>query len=148
MNLGAAVQQELHHLQVALHGRVMKRRRTPLVAHVHLGAAVQQELRYLQAAVIGRFIENAEPADVRVHLGAAVQEELRHLWLRTNGVNTNGAAKVMDFDRLCHFWEDKSRLTGVPKRSLCQKHEICSDPISADPICPFPTPAGGPAWLR
>ena len=51
------------------------------------------------------------------------------LWLRTTGVNTNGAAaKVMNFDRLWkkvimpwHFWEDKSRLTGVPKRSLCQK---------------------------
>ena len=23
--------------------------------------------------------------------------------------------------------------------SLCQKHEICSGHISADPICPFPT---------
>ena len=35
--------------------------------------------------------------------------------------------KVADFDRLgkkvrpWHFWEDKSRLTGVPKKSLCQK---------------------------
>ena len=29
-------------------------------------------------------------------------------------------------------------ITGVPKRSLCQKHEISSDPISADHICPFP----------
>ena len=38
-----------------------------------------------------------------------------------------------------HFWEDKSRLTGVPKQSLCQqKHDMCSDLISADPICPFP----------
>ena len=26
----------------------------------------------------------------------------------------------------------------VPKKSLCQKHEICSDPISADPIRPCP----------
>ena len=50
------------------------------------------------------------------------------LWLRTNGVNTNGAAaEVIFFDRLgakgtpWHFWEDKSRLTGVPKKSLCQK---------------------------
>ena len=45
-----------------------------------------------------------------------------------NGVNTDGAAaKVMDFDRLgkkgtpCHFWEGKSRSTGVPKKSLCLK---------------------------
>ena len=64
-------------------------------------------------------------------------------WLRTHGVNTNGADKldeiyqinvggkrdfeVMSFDRLgekdtpWHFWEDKSRLTGVPKKSLCQQ---------------------------
>ena len=68
-------------------------------------------------------------------------------WLRRNGVNTNGvAAKVMSFDRFrekgtpCHFWEDKSRLTGVPKKSLLKKHEIYSDPVSADPICPFPNP--------
>ena len=25
-----------------------------------------------------------------------------------------------------------------PKRSLCQKCKVCSDPISADPMCPFP----------
>ena len=62
-------------------------------------------------------------------------------WLRTNGVDTNGAAaKVMNFDRLeegtpWHFWEDKSRLTGVPKKSLSKKLYIFSDPISADPIC-------------
>ena len=76
----------------------------------------------------------------------------RLIWLRTNGVNTNGtAAKVMNFDRLgkkgtpWHFWEDKSRLTGVPKKSLCQNlHEICSDPIRADPICPFPEGFGNP----
>ena len=48
------------------------------------------------------------------------------------------------FDRLeekgtpGHFWEYKSRLTGVPKKSLSKKYEICSGPISADPICPFP----------
>ena len=65
-------------------------------------------------------------------------------WLRTTGVNTNGAAaRVMnltDWEKGTpwHYWEDKNRLTGVPKRSLCQKHEICSDPVSADPICPFP----------
>ena len=49
----------------------------------------------------------------------------------------------MIFDRLgekgtpWHFWEDKSRLTGVPKKSV-KKHEICYDPISADPIRPLP----------
>ena len=37
-----------------------------------------------------------------------------------------------------HFWEDKSRSTGVPKKSLGQKTAIRGDPISADPICPFP----------
>ena len=47
--------------------------------------------------------------------------------LRTNGVDSIGAAaKVMNFDRLrkgtpWHFWDDKSRLTGVPKKSLNQK---------------------------
>ena len=48
-------------------------------------------------------------------------------WLRTNGVNTNGAAaKAMNFDRLgkkyaLALWEDESRLTGVPHKSPCQK---------------------------
>ena len=38
------------------------------------------------------------------------------------------------------FWEDKRRLAAVPNnKSPCQKTEICSDPISADPIRPFPT---------
>ena len=42
---------------------------------------------------------------------------------RTNGA----AAEVMSVDRLgekgtpWHFWEDKSRLTGVAKKPLCQK---------------------------
>ena len=40
-------------------------------------------------------------------------------WLRTDGVNTNGAAaNVMSFDRL---GKKESRLTGLPKRSLCQQ---------------------------
>ena len=67
-------------------------------------------------------------------------------WFRTNLVNTNGAAaKVMTFWLIGEegtpwlLWEYKSRLTGVPKQPLCQKHEIRSDPISADPICLFPT---------
>ena len=42
-----------------------------------------------------------------------------------------------------HFWEDKSRSTGVPKKSLCQKHELCGGPSSADPVCPFPVRGDG-----
>ena len=52
-----------------------------------------------------------------------------------NGVNTNGtAAKVMNFDRLgtrCapwHFWEDKSRLTGEPKKSLSKNMKFAVTP--------------------
>ena len=48
-------------------------------------------------------------------------------WLRTNGVNTNGAAaKVMKFDRLGKKVRPGtlgkiSRLTGGPKKCICQK---------------------------
>ena len=69
-------------------------------------------------------------------------------WLRTNGVNTNGAAaKVMNFDRLhigekgtpCHFSEGKNRLTGVPKKSLCQKNmKFAVTPLVLTPFVPFP----------
>ena len=66
-------------------------------------------------------------------------------WLRTNGVNTNGAAeKEMNFDRLGKRYalallgRQKQVNWSTQKKSLCQKHKICSDPISADPICPFP----------
>ena len=45
-----------------------------------------------------------------------------------NKIDTNGAAaNVKSFDSLgkkgtpWHFWEDKSRLTGSSKKSLCQK---------------------------
>ena len=75
---------------------------------------------------------------------------LRDFWLRTNGVSTNGvAAKVTSFDRLGEkvrpgtFGEDKLRLTGVPQKCIRQKHEISSDPISADPICLFPSRGRG-----
>ena len=47
--------------------------------------------------------------------------------MRTNGVNTNGAAAkvigVLTWGKTgtpWYFWEDKRRSTGVPKRSLCQ----------------------------
>ena len=45
-----------------------------------------------------------------------------------------------------HFWEDKSRLPGVPQKVTVEKHEICVDLISADPICPFPSAAKEPRW--
>ena len=48
-------------------------------------------------------------------------------WLRTNGVNTNGAdAKQHEFRHIgeqgtpWHFWEYTRRLTGVPKKPLCR----------------------------
>ena len=46
-------------------------------------------------------------------------------WLRTNGVSANGAhCKSDEFWQMrekgtpWHFWEDKRRLTGVPKKSV------------------------------
>ena len=33
----------------------------------------------------------------------------------------------------------KTKLTGVPKSISVKKHKICSEPISVDPICPFPS---------
>ena len=66
--------------------------------------------------------------------------------LRTNGVNTSGAAAEVSnvFWRIgekgtpWHFWEDKCRLTGVPLRQK-KKLKMCSDPMSADPVCPSPS---------
>ena len=37
-----------------------------------------------------------------------------------------------------HFWEGTSRLAYSPKSPSDKKHEIRSDPISADPSCPIP----------
>ena len=75
-------------------------------------------------------------------------------------VNTNGAAvKVMYFDRLGKkvppgtFGKTKVGYRVCPKSPSVKKHYICSDPISADPMCPFPIEARlvirGPAgcWL-
>ena len=63
--------------------------------------------------------------------------------LRTDGVRTNGAAaKVMNFERWgkrgtpWHFWEDKSSLTGVPKKSLFQKH-FNKNTVSPSVLTPF-----------
>ena len=83
--------------------------------------------------------------------------------LRTNGVNTNGAAaKVMDFDRLGkkvrpgHFWEDKSRLTRVPKKSFWKtSFKKAVTPLVLTPCVPFrvfsegrrPLPRAGHAKL-
>ena len=69
------------------------------------------------------------------------------MWLRTNGVSTNGAAaKVMKFDGL----EKKvrpgtsgkinSRLAGVPKKSLCpQKMKSAVTPVVLTPFVPLRT---------
>ena len=67
-------------------------------------------------------------------------------WLRTNGVNTNGAAEEVMFffygfgkkARPGTFGKINVGSREYTKRPLCQKHELCSDPISADPSCPFP----------
>ena len=62
-----------------------------------------------------------------------------------NGVNTNGAAaKLINIDRLGE--KVRPGTTGnikvgyreYPKSASVKKHENCSDPIGADPICPFP----------
>ena len=62
-------------------------------------------------------------------------------WLRTHGVSSHGAAaNVMNFGRLGKRYAqfiEFDRL--VPQKYLCQKSEICSDPIGADPSCPLPT---------
>ena len=71
-------------------------------------------------------------------------------WLRTNGVNTNGGrCKSNDCcptgKNVClgTFW--KIKLTRVPK-SLSNKYKIGSDPVSVDPIGPFPKLAPG-RWM-
>ena len=89
----------------------------------------------------------ATKADGKEYLRARARDAdsaPRPAWSRTNGVNSNGAAaKVMDLDRLgkntWHFWEYKSRLTVVITLEvpLSKKTKNCSDPINADPICPF-----------
>ena len=61
-------------------------------------------------------------------------------------VNANGAdAKVMNFDRLgkkgtpWHFWQYKSRLTGVTKRSLplSKNMKFAVTPLVPTPFVPF-----------
>ena len=61
----------------------------------------------------------------------------QHQWGRCE---SNEFWQIVEKGTPWHFWEDQSRLTGVPEKSLCQKAlKIWSDPFSADPICPFPT---------
>ena len=63
--------------------------------------------------------------------------------LRTDGVNTHGAAaKVVNFGRLGKkarpgtFGNVKVGEREYPKTPSVKKPELCRDPISADPICP------------
>ena len=67
---------------------------------------------------------------------------LPRLW--TTGVDTNGAAANTYFCQIgekgtpWHFWEYKSRSTGVPKKSLCQ--ETCNlwvTPLVPTLVVPF-----------
>ena len=66
-------------------------------------------------------------------------------WLRTNGVNTNGAtAKVMHFDRLgetCtpwHFWEDNMSVNGSTRKVPLSKHmRFAVTPSVPTPFVPF-----------
>ena len=68
------------------------------------------------------------------------------IWWWTNGVNTNGAAaEVINFDRLGEtkvrpgtFGKIKVGKREYQQKVPVKKHVICSDPISADPISPFP----------
>ena len=70
-------------------------------------------------------------------------------WLRTTGVNTNGAAvKVMSFwrigkkVRLGTSGEIKVASQEYPKSPSVKTHEIRSDPMSANPVCPSPSARG------
>ena len=72
-------------------------------------------------------------------------------WLRTNGVNTMGPLqKLTNFDGLGKkvrpgtFGQMKVGERENPKSPAVKKHEICSDPISADLICPFPLASDEP----
>ena len=76
-------------------------------------------------------------------------------WLPTNGVNANGAAaKVANFDRLGKkvrpgtLGNIKVYQREYPKSASVKKLEVCSDPISADPVCPFPSAPQSRALFR
>ena len=72
---------------------------------------------------------------------------MREPWLRTNGVNTNGAAaKVMNFGTLGEkvhpgtFGKTQVGLSGVPKKSLCQTKSAAT-PLVLTPFVPFQEPS-------
>ena len=67
--------------------------------------------------------------------------DLGDLWLRTNGVSTNGVAakvtmvdslekQISDIDTACQILTD-----WYPTSTSVKRHELCSDPICAVPIC-------------
>ena len=67
--------------------------------------------------------------------------------LRTHGVNTNGAAaKALFFEQIgeqgtpWHFLEDNGKLNGSTQKGPSDETNIIpGNPISAEPISPFPT---------
>ena len=64
---------------------------------------------------------------------------LSFLQLQVRGPANHGTPPAFSRRTPWPFREDKNRLTGVPRSPWVKKHEIRSDPISADPICPFPS---------
>ena len=60
-----------------------------------------------------------------------------------------GAAKVMNVDTLgekgtpWHFWEDKRRLAGAPKKSLSNNMKFAVTPPVLTPVVPVRMPSNG-----
>ena len=107
--------------------------------------------------MVGVLLSNGPKASAAFASAAAAAFMPR---LRTNGVNTNGAAaKVMNFDRLgkkvitpWYFWEDTNKLTGVPNTKFAVKKnnkQKTVAPLVPTPFGPFPTADGShPAGPR
>ena len=81
---------------------------------------------------------------IYIYITERERETLHNVWLRTNGVNTAGAAaNVTNLDRLgkkgtpWHFWEDTSRLTGVQSPSVKQHDVFAVTPLVLTPFVPF-----------
>ena len=96
--------------------RYLSKSRTRLINSSTLFTMFEADMCYASS------VKRAVPPEDRRHQRHGVV-----LWLRTNRINTHGAAaKVMNFERFgekgkpWHFFGGKSRLTGVPKKSLCQ----------------------------
>ena len=69
-------------------------------------------------------------------------DRARALWVRTNGVNTDGAAaKVVKSAGLEKGmpWQFRESKVNRSTQQIRQKSQKCSGPISADPVCPFPS---------